>query len=89
MKNHGGSLHVPLAGSNADLLDVLFEHPYARIADVVDRYGVSRPTATSWLKGLAAAGALNDIKLGRELLFINTRFMRLLAVEEADASPSA
>jgi Fic family protein len=70
------------AGSNADLLDVLFENPYARIADVVERCHVSRPTATSWLNALVAAGALDDVKLGRERLFINVRFMRLLAVDE-------
>ncbi|WP_404436975.1 Fic family protein [Microbacterium aerolatum] len=70
------------AGSNADLLDVLFENPYARINDVVQRCGVSRPTATSWLNGLVAAGALDDIKIGRDRLFINTRFMRMLATDE-------
>lgn len=70
------------AGSNADLLDVLFENPYARIADVVERCGVSRPTATSWLNALVAAGALSGLKVGRERLFINVRFMRLLAIEE-------
>jgi Fic family protein len=58
------------------------ENPYARIADVVERCHVSRPTATSWLNALVAAGALDDVKLGRERLFINVRFMRLLAVDE-------
>lgn len=70
------------AGSNADLLDVLFENPYARINDVVERCGVSRPTATAWPNGLVAAGALDDVKVGRDRLFINTRFMRLLATDE-------
>ena len=34
-------------GANADLLAVLFDQPYCRIANVVERCGVSRPTATN------------------------------------------
>lgn len=67
------------AGSNADLLDVLFEQPYCRISDVVRRCGISRPTATKRLGELSAAGKLNDVKIGRERLFINHRFLRVLA----------
>lgn len=70
------------AGSNADLLDVLFENPYARIANVVERCRVSRPTATGWLNALVASGSLVDIRLGRERLFINQRFMRILSTDE-------
>lgn len=70
------------AGSNADLLDVLFENPYARINKVVVRCGVSRPTATSWLNALVAHGALLDIKIGRERLFINTRLMQILSNDD-------
>ncbi|WP_336649159.1 Fic family protein [Microbacterium sp. MMO-10] len=70
------------AGSNADLLDVLFENPYARINQVVTRCGVSRPTATGWLNALVQRELLFDIKIGRERLFVNTRLMRILAQEE-------
>jgi len=70
------------AGSNADLLDVLMENPYARIGDVVKRCGVSRPTATAWLNALVGFGALADIKIGRDRLFINARFMQILATDE-------
>lgn len=70
------------AGSNADLLDVLFENPYARIADVVERCGVSRPTATAWLNALVGQGALADVKMGRDRLFINARFMRILSSDD-------
>lgn len=71
------------AGSNADLLDVLFEQPYCRIANVVDRCGVSRPTATKWLSELAGNGSLLDMRLGRERLFINQRFLDVLTRTEA------
>lgn len=71
------------AGSNSDLMDVLFENPYARIADVVSRCGVSRPTATGWLNALVDHGVLVDIKVGRERLFINNQFMRILSRDTA------
>lgn len=72
------------AGSNADLLDVLFENPYARISNVIERCNVSRPTATAWLNDLVATGALADLKVGRDRLFINTRFLSILATDEVD-----
>ena len=70
---------VTTSGANADLLAVLFEQPYCRIANVIQRCGVSRPTATGWLNSLANAGVLLDVKVGRERLFINTAFVDLLA----------
>lgn len=75
------------AGSNADLLDVLFENPYARISDVMQRCGASRPTATGWLNALVAYGSLTNLKVGRDRLFINARFMDVLAADDrADAA---
>lgn len=74
------------AGGNSDLLDVLFENPYARISNVIERCEVSRPTATAWLNDLVAVGALADLKVGRERLFINTRFLKILASDEASES---
>jgi len=75
------------AGANSDLLEVLFEQPYCRIVNVVERCGVSRPTATKWLGELADGGSLLDIRLGRERLFINQRFLDILA--GADPHPDA
>ena len=74
-------------GVNADFLAVLFEQPYSRIGDVMRRCDVSRPTATSWLKTLVEAGVLTDVKTGRERLFVNSRFLRLLARDEEGAAP--
>ena len=70
-------------GANADLLAVLFEQPYCRIANVVQRCGVSRPTATKWLNDLVTAEVLIDIRVGRERIFINTRFFTLLLRPES------
>lgn len=80
------------AGANSDLLGVLFEQPYCRIGNVVERCGVSRPTATKWLNELVEAGSLIDLRLGRERLFINQRFLDILAgadaVPESSADPT-
>ena len=65
--------------TNAHFLSVLFAQPYCRIGNVMDRCEVSRPTATSWLNALVAAGALVDMKVGRDRLFLNRPFLELLA----------
>ncbi|APE33972.1 hypothetical protein BOX37_08290 [Nocardia mangyaensis] len=49
-----------------------------RIATVMERCDVSRPMATSWLSGLAAAGMLRDVKTGCDGVFINSEFPQLL-----------
>jgi Fic family protein len=69
-------------GANADLLAVLFEQTYCRISSVMDRCGVSRPTATGWLNSLVEAGVLLNVKVGRERLFINGEFLNLLTRDE-------
>jgi len=63
---------------DVEFLAVLFEQPYARIATVVERCSVSRPTATKWLNALVDAQMLSSAKFGRERLFINYRFLSLL-----------
>jgi Fic family protein len=72
-------------GGHVGLLDVLFEQPYCRISNVMEVCGVSRPTATNWLNALKDNGVLVDVKVGRERLFINTRYMRLLVEDEPRA----
>ncbi|MGV9710973.1 Fic family protein [Gordonia sp. NPDC003424] len=71
-------------GSDAELLNVLFEQPYCRISVVVERCGVSRPTATAWLTALSAAGLLDDVKVGRDRLFINRALLDTLSRREID-----
>ncbi len=65
-------------GSDSEFQAVLFEQPYCRIATVMERCGVSRPTATGWLNGLAEAGMIRDVKIGRDRVFINAEFLDLL-----------
>src|SRR5450756_896010 len=67
-----------LGAANHDVIAVLMEQPYARTRDVIARCHVSRPTATKWLKELAHRDVLQELRVGREVLYINTRLMGVL-----------
>lgn len=67
-----------LGSANHDVISVLMEQPYARTRDVMSRSGVSRPTATKWLKALEEDGVLEGFRIGREVLYVNTRLMEVL-----------
>lgn len=69
-------------GRDAQFLAVLFEQPYCRINTVADRCDVSRQTASSWLHALVRAGLLSEVKVGRELLFVNHEFRDVLTRHE-------
>jgi Fic family protein len=77
-------------GANADLIAVLFERPYCRIANVRSRCGVSRPTATNWLNALVKAGVLMNVRSGRDRFFVNRKFLELLIRPESapDGEPT-
>jgi Fic family protein len=61
-----------------DLVDVIFEQPYCRIRNVVDRGLGTRQSASKYLHGLVAAHVLREVRVGREVLFVNPRLMTLL-----------
>lgn len=69
-------------GRDAQFQAVLFERPYCRINTVAERCDVSRQTASSWLHALVEAGLLTDIRVGRELLFVNDEFLNVLTRPE-------
>lgn len=69
-------------GRDARFLAVLFEQPYCRISTVAARCDVSRQTASSWLHALVGAGLLSDVKVGREVLFVNHEFLGVLTRAE-------
>lgn len=75
------------SAANADLLAVLFEQPYCRISNVVEGCHVSRPTATNWLNALVREQVLLDVRVGRERLFINSKFFQLLVSPDAAPDP--
>lgn len=61
-----------------ELVELIFVQPYCRIRNVVEAGIAQRQTAAVYLKRLATAGVLEEVKVGREKLFINPRLMRLL-----------
>lgn len=67
-----------------DLLEILFKHPYTKITFLIDELGVTRKTATSYLKELEAYGILKSVKVGREIYFVNIKLFELLQVRGND-----
>ena len=62
-----------------ELVELIFVHPYCRIGDVVAAGIAKRQTAAIYLKALAAEGLLEQIKAGRENLYLNPPLLALLA----------
>lgn len=64
-----------------ELVELIFVQPYCRIKNVVEAGIARRQTASVYLKQLCDVGVLEEVKAGREKLFINPRLMRLLTAE--------
>lgn len=61
-----------------ELTELIFVQPYCRIANVVHAGIAQRQTASVYLKQLVDIGLLDEVKLGREKLFINPLLLRAL-----------
>lgn len=61
-----------------DLLELLFKHPYTKIAFLVEELGITRKTATSYLRAIERIGILDSVKVGRDIYFINSQLFNLL-----------
>ena len=61
-----------------DLVELLFVQPYCRIDNVMEQLGVSRPTASRYLKALSDAGILSTRQVWKETLFIHETLLRVL-----------
>lgn len=70
-----------------ELLDLIFEWPYIRIANVVNSGLAERQTASRYLNELTQIGILEERPMGREKLFLNTRLLRLLTAESNEFKP--
>ncbi len=75
--------HAPKIYSK-DLLELLFKHPYTKIEFVMDSLGVTRQTASSYLKKLESMGILQEHKIGRTKYFINKELFELLRKSAED-----
>lgn len=61
-----------------ELVDVVFEQPYCRIANLVEAEIAGRQAASRYLKALVGAGVLEERTLGKEKLFVHPKLMALL-----------
>lgn len=62
-----------------ELVDVIFEQPYCRIANLVEKDIAQRQAASRYLKDLVELGVLREIQVGKEKLFIHPKLMQLLS----------
>lgn len=61
-----------------ELVELLFIQPYVRISNLMEMNLAKRDTASKYLKTLCEIGFLEEIKRGRDKLFINHQFLNLL-----------
>ncbi|MES3374145.1 protein adenylyltransferase Fic [Enterobacter hormaechei] len=61
-----------------ELIQVLYAQPYCRIDNLVERGIAKRQTASAYLKQLVEIGVLEEMSVGREKLYINTRLVQEL-----------
>ncbi|QHE88555.1 protein adenylyltransferase Fic [Hydrogenophaga sp. BPS33] len=62
-----------------ELVDVIFEQPYCRIGNLVDKGIAQRQAASRYLHDLATLGVLREMPFGKEKLFIHPKLMQLLS----------
>ena len=61
-----------------ELVQVIFEQPYCRIANLVEKGVAKRQTASVYLKQLAEIGVLNEVQVGKEKLFVHPKLIQLM-----------
>jgi Fic family protein len=61
-----------------ELVDVIFEQPYCRISNLVEKGVAQRQAASRYLHDLADLGVLREMPFGKEKLFIHPRLLQLL-----------
>jgi Fic family protein len=70
-----------------ELVQTIFAQPYARIAHLIDRGIAKRVSASRYLKQLSEIDVLREEKIGRDKLFINSKYMQLLSSDEHEFEP--
>ncbi|MAC99136.1 addiction module protein [Pseudomonas abyssi] len=64
-----------------ELLQLIFEQPYCRISDLVERQIAKRQTASVYLKQLCDVGVLSEIAAGKEKLFVHPKLVTLMTYD--------
>lgn len=68
---------------------MIFEQPYCRISNLVEKNIAQRQAASRYLKELVEIGVLREMVVGKEKLFIHPKLMRLLADDDKLVEPYA
>ncbi|MCQ8895732.1 Fic family protein [Limnobacter humi] len=69
-----------------ELVDVIFEQPYCRIGNLVEKDIAQRQAASRYLKDLVGAGVLTEMQVGKEKVFIHPKLMALLIRDDNEFS---
>ena len=72
-----------------ELLDVIFEQPYCRIGNLVDKGIARRQAASRYLHDLAGLGVLREMPVGKEKLFVHPKLLELLGRDSCAFEPYA
>lgn len=70
-----------------ELVDVIFEQPYCRISNLVEKGIAKRQAASTYLKKLVELGVLEEINVGKEKLFLHPKLLQLLTSDENQFEP--
>jgi Fic family protein len=70
-----------------ELIDVIFEQPYCRISNLIEKNIVKRQAASEYLKTLCEIGVLAEKATGREKIFIHPKLLEILTCEPNDFTP--
>ena len=65
-----------------ELVDLIFDLPYCRIQNLVERNIAGRQAASRYLKQLVEIGVLQERAVGRDKLFIHPKLMHLLTRDD-------
>jgi Fic family protein len=60
------------------VVELIFTHPYVRIANIVESGIVGREAAGKYLKELALLGILDEEKVGRDKIFLHRKYLDVL-----------
>ncbi|WP_010323159.1 protein adenylyltransferase Fic [Marinobacterium stanieri] len=70
-----------------ELVQTIFEQPYCRISNLVEKDIAKRQTASNYLKQLVEIGVLQEKTAGNEKLFLNPRLLRLMTSDSNELQP--
>lgn len=70
-----------------ELVNVIFELPYCRITNLIERGIAKRQTASQYLKQLVEIGVLVEFPATKEKLFVHPKLMQLLTQDTNEFAP--